>query len=92
MFGGHFPFGQVTGERLWLPAFFVLDQLQPDRMKLELAGLVTADQIADTFAVIGEVSASICALIHLSCFSVTVMVLRVVPIFAPIARMKHSYH
>ena len=57
MLGGHLFFEQVAVERLWLPAFFALDQLPPDRINLGLAGLVTADQIADIFAVIGEVAA-----------------------------------
>ena len=46
MFGGHLFFEQAAVERLWLPAFFALDQLPPDRISLGLAGLVTADQIA----------------------------------------------
>ena len=57
MFDGYVFFEQVAVERLWLAAFFAPDQLPPDRMNLELADLVTADQIADIFAVIGEVTA-----------------------------------
>ncbi len=48
---------QVAVEHLWLPASFALDQLPSDRINLGLAGLVMADQIADIFAVIGEVTA-----------------------------------
>ena len=57
MFGGRLFFERVAVERLRFSAFFTLDQLPPDRFNLELAGLVTADQIADIFAVVCEVTA-----------------------------------
>ena len=56
MFGSHFLFELTAIERLRLAAFLALDQRGADCFNIGLARLVAADQVADIFAVIGELS------------------------------------
>ena len=58
MFRSHFLFELTAIERSWLSAFLALDQCGADCFKVSLARLIPADQVADIFAVIGELSSS----------------------------------
>ncbi len=54
--GSHFLFKLTAIERSRLSAFLALDECGADCFNIGLACLIAADQVADIFAVIGELS------------------------------------
>lgn len=56
MSGSHFWLESIAVERLRFAASLTLDQGGADRIDIGLACLVAADQVADIFALIGELS------------------------------------
>ena len=76
----HFLFKLVAVQWPRFAAFLGLDERRADRFEIGLAGLVAAYQIADIFAIVGEFPSGNPRLVQLSCWSVTLIVLRVVPI------------
>lgn len=91
MLGNHFLFESVAVEQPRLAVLFAFDQLITNRFVFRTSGLVAPDQVADIFTVIGKVATLDLRLIHASCWSVTVMVLRVVPIVSPEIRVNTSH-